>query len=222
MYSLMSLVTTSNLFRWCIRKHLSDQCIEYMAETMSKQTTPIVQILAYAQEYAFRYSPTRRDVSWAEIEIDFVNSCVNKFASGYGGRSDMFSRLLRSLENAETNMITRGDVTRWGLVDATGLNRMFDSHSDDCTIRYLYFRHLGMTGIYSIALVISWVEAIYAGLQLLRTSLELLDARICRDNVLQTLSEFNSNTCMSDQEDSDLDESLDFSSCRIDVDYLII
>jgi hypothetical protein len=184
---------------------------------MTNQVPPIVQILMYAREY----SPTRR-VSLDAIEFDFVQSCVTKLVSGYALRFDMIHLLINAIDKPDINMITRGDVTRWGLVDTNNLNRMFDSHDDSCAIRYLYLRHVGMTGIYSIALAISWVEALYAGLQVLRLSLELRSAHTCRDNALQTLAEFNSTNSMSDQDDSDIEESLDLTACRIDLDYLII
>jgi hypothetical protein len=156
-------------------------------------------------------------------EGDFIESCITKFVPKYCNQleqfrdrdvspSEMIHKLISLVERPDEISITHTDFIQWGLTNAISIN--------NDPISYIHFKYLAID-IISIAAMIDWVEAIYAGLHLLRSEMKLKVAQMDRNNALQTLAD--SNIYQSDNESTfDLDESIDFTTYEIDRDYFII
>lgn len=186
---------------------------------MSDRVLPITSIANYVPKYC--QSITVEQYRLIEsIEANFIESCVIKFASKYQKHMDMFHKLIGLVEQPDDQKIILSELIKWKLDHIKTFYRP-QSYADlqmCCIINH------------DLNQIISWVNAIYLGLYLLRSEMRLLRTEICllntqirlkevrlsETNALKALANLSEINYVSD---NDSDDNLSESET---IDYLII
>jgi hypothetical protein len=179
---------------------------------MAMHMIPIARVITHVSAYAQTISAVQYRLL-ESVEADFIESCITKFVPRYANQLNMIHKLISLVDRPDTISITRTDFSQWGLDNAISI--------DNDPISYIHFKYLG-TDTISIAVMVDWVEAIYAGLHLLRSEMKLKVAQMDRNSALQALADSIIVHLDDDESDTGLVESTDFTAYQIDSDYFII
>lgn len=172
---------------------------------MSNSVISIVSVVNYVPKYSQTISVIQYRLV-ESIEANFIESCIIKFAPKYQKQLNMIYKLIDLVDRPNVPNINLDDLTKWNLNHVLNLRE---------PLSYIRFKGLGLFAL-EITSIINWVEAIYAGLHLLRSEMRLKIAQSTESNALQTLADLSVTNYISDN------DSLDSLSESESIDYLII
>lgn len=210
----------------------------------------IVHIVQFVPEYIASI-PMIKFCSLESIQIEFVEACVHKFVPEYISHMGTIHKLIRLMECPNECSIHKYELNQLDIFDDESIDMIYDNNGayrsdNDSNISLLNFRQIV---VYRKFNLLSWLDAIYAGIQLIQIQFELKVAQTNQDHALQAFANIthdkldqndnDSDTSRPEWSDCDMDQndnesdasqyeckfndnSLDFTTYQTDMDYFII
>lgn len=166
---------------------------------------PIVQVLAFVRTFISGI-PAIKFRTLKSLDSQFVEACVIKFIPEHTPRIGMINYLIAIVDREQSSMIND--------IRMDDLNEIESDHPDivdsDNVQAIIASKHKNL---------VPWIDAIYAGIWLMHTEIQLVVAQMDRDHALHAFA----NIDIDDESETSDNECFRASeSCALYPDYFII
>jgi hypothetical protein len=165
---------------------------------------PVAQVLAFVGTF-INTIPAIKFRTLDGIDREFVEACVAKFIPEYTSRIGMINYLIAIVDHSIINDINMDDLEHHDIQDYPS-----NTIGLDDVRQIIANKHKGL---------VPWIDAMYAGIWLMHTEIQLKVARMDKDHALHALADLDINDEDSDLSDGETNMIESFSA---DLDYFII
>lgn len=180
---------------------------------------PVAQILAFVNTFINAIPPIQFRTA-KDTNRDFIKACIHRFIPQHESRIGLINYLITRIDHSVINDICLDDLYH------SEMDLIQSDIETDLSNDYMNVRSIVENKYKGI---ITWVDAIYAGIWLLNNQIELVTARMDRENALEAFANIDHNYIDSDSSDtySDYENSYIYNdnnhiATNSDLDYFII